>query len=160
MLDYTTSTFQGEFNSCAFQRLVTYWSLRVNSHLHNYVHRPLLHLVSVGLRWKGVVLGEPLHAPLAEQHGCYFPWEFCRGHWRCPEGWLSPLLDSAHPRVFDVAVGLFPLLILILSDALAMLLPSQVSSQIFWMVCTNLYKIGGYIFCGEILCCLPFSPLG
>lgn len=46
-------------------------------------------------------------------------------------------------------LGLFLLLGLILSDALAIVLPSQVSNQILWMVFTLLYKIWRDIVCKE-----------
>lgn len=56
-------------------------------------------------------------------------------------------------------LGLFLLLCLILSSALAMVLPSQVSNQMLWMISISLYKIWRDIFCREFVYHLPFLLL-
>lgn len=135
----TIGSLQDGFNFCAIQRLVPCWRLRIDSHLHHYGHPvpPPLPISEIVLKVTSV-LGE-------------FP----------PGGEAGLLLSLGESQALEVSLavvvhlvrvcpsqgiclqlrGLFLLLSLILSDALAMMLPSQVSDQILWLVCTLLDKI-------------------
>lgn len=111
----------------------------------------LLTLCSSSTHISGIVLEVTAYCtgefPLEKQQGYSVSWEMgIGGVLGC--GCLVRVCPSQ-----DIGLrllGLFLLLGLIISDALAIVLPSQVSNQILWMVCILLYKIWRDIISKEI----------
>lgn len=112
----------------------------------------------MGLCWKQlrIVLGE--FRPQMSSMAVLFPGRSAAGIAGVLGNGCLPCLALHVQRHLPVAARSFPSS-LIHSSALAMVLPSQVSNQMLWMISISLYKIWRDIFCREVVSHLPFLLL-